>query len=57
MAFEAGAGRLSDTDKTSFNLWLDYLDSLGSDTLDLSAVIDKASFEAIPWPEVPSDVA
>lgn len=38
-------GRLSDTDKAQYNLWLDYLDALEA--------IDTASAPDINWPESP----
>lgn len=39
-------GRLSDADKVSFNLWLDYLDTLEA--------VDTSSASDINWPELPA---
>lgn len=40
-------GRLSDSEKSLFNLWLDYLDAL--------IAIDTSAAPDISWPEIPSN--
>ncbi|MGL9751118.1 MAG: tail fiber assembly protein [Symbiopectobacterium sp.] len=46
-------GRLSDADKSLFNLWLDYLDNLDVASLVLSNVVDEDNYNMIIWPDKP----
>lgn len=43
---KAAMGRMSDSDKAQYNLWLDYLDALEA--------VDTASAPDINWPEPPA---
>jgi hypothetical protein len=52
---ELQLGLISDDDKTNLILWMAYIKELK--TLDLSSIVDEDSFNAIIWPDVPSDVA
>jgi len=48
-------GSITDNDKASLILWMAYINELN--TLDLPSIVDEDSFNAIIWPDVPSDVA
>ena len=43
---------LTDEQKSSLDAWLDYMDKL--EALDLSSLQDKADYNAISWPPLPS---
>lgn len=52
---ELQLGLISDDDKANLILWMAYIKELKA--LDLSSIVDEDSFNAIIWPDVPSDVA
>lgn len=52
---ELQLGLISDDDKANLISWMAYIKELKA--LDLSSVVDEDSFNAIIWPDVPSDVA
>ncbi|ELD0485763.1 tail fiber assembly protein [Escherichia coli] len=52
---ELELGIISDADKARLVLWMAYIKALR--TLDFSTVTDKASYDAIQWPETPEQSA
>ncbi len=52
---ELQLGLISEDDKANLISWMAYIKELKA--LDLSSILDEDSFNAIIWPEIPSDVA